>query len=289
MRLLGETIEIELVLAPDLGPVRADPGQIEQVVVNLAINARDAMSEGGTLRLETSHCAAPVGESDHDGEWVRLAVSDTGHGMDDATLDRAFEPFFTTKEQGKGTGLGLSTVHGIVSQSGGEIAMRSDPGRGTLVEVFLPRAVPERAGESPGREVEHARVAAGSGHVILLVEDDAMVRRLASRALASAGYEVIEASDGVEAFETFEACQDRVDLVLTDVVMPRRSGADLARALRDLRPSLPVLFMSGYPNPREGGESPLPASEAFVQKPFSPSALRERVAELLGHKRDDFG
>jgi CheY-like chemotaxis protein len=204
--------------------------------------------------------------------------------MDEATLSRAFEPFFTTKEQGKGTGLGLSTVDGIVRQSGGEVAIRSNRQHGTTVDVFLPRALGAEAGAE--RAEAPAAVPLGSGHTILLVEDDPMVRRLASRSLGAAGYQVIEARDGDEALVTFRDLGGAVDLVLTDVVMPRRGGPELARELRELRPDVRVLFMSGYPNTRED-RGTLPLDVDLVHKPFSPATLRSRVAAALGHRDPD--
>jgi CheY-like chemotaxis protein len=283
-RLLGEPVQVELELDPELWSVRADPGQMEQVIVNLAINARDAMPDGGTLRLSTRNVEAEPGAQLADGPWVRLRVRDDGVGMDEATLSRAFEPFFTTKEQGKGTGLGLSTVHGIVSQSGGEVTIRSDRQHGTTVDVFLPGVL--GAGASAERAEAPPSVPHGSGHTILLVEDDPMVRRLASRSLGAAGYQVIEARDGDEALVTFRDLGGAVDLVLTDVVMPRRGGTELARELRELRPDVRVLFMSGYPNAREDRDARLPPDVDLVHKPFSPATLRTRVAAALGRRED---
>ena len=281
-RLLGEPVRVELELDPRSWNVRADPGQMEQVIMNLAINARDAMPDGGTLRLSTRNIDAEPGTALGSGQWVRLRVRDDGVGMDEGTLARAFEPFFTTKEQGKGTGLGLSTVDGIVRQSGGEVAIRSDRQRGTTVDVFLPRVLEAEADAE--RAGTPAAIPHGSGHTILLVEDDPMVRRLASRSLWAAGYQVIEARDGEEALVTFRDLGGAVDLVLTDVVMPRRGGAELARELRELRPDVRVLFMSGYPNPREDRGAHLPPDVDLVHKPFSPATLRTRVAAALGRR-----
>jgi len=282
-RLIGETIAIELDLAHDLGSVRADPGQVEQVIVNLAINARDAMPEGGRLRIETARFQGrpPGADGEGEGDWVLLRVQDTGHGMDEATLRRVFEPFFTTKEPGKGTGLGLSTVEGIVRQSGGEVAIRSRAGEATTVDVYLPRlAVASVRGEGE-RAASGEEGTPSQGRGILLVEDDDMVRRLASRTLRAAGYEVIEAGDGDEALEVYFVRGDDVDLVLTDMVMPRRGGLDLARVIRQIRPDVPLIFMSGYPNPREEVGMAMPPGEELIQKPFSPAALRARVGEVI--------
>lgn len=283
-RLIGETISIDLELAEDLGAVRADPGQIEQVIVNLAINARDAMPEGGRLVLTTENLdGAPDGAAAAE-QWVYLGLRDTGVGMDGATLDRAFEPFFTTKEMGRGTGLGLSTVHGIVTQSDGEITLQSSPGQGTRVEIYLPRVAGRQA--EPDLPADAASRPAERDCTLLLVEDDEMVRRLASRTLAAAGYRVIEAADGEEALALYCQHDERIDLVLTDVVMPRRGGPDLAQALRAMGSQVPVIFMSGYPNPREDPNSRLPADADLIQKPFSPATLCARVAQVLGQAND---
>jgi len=286
-RLIGETIAVDLDLATELGSVRADSGQMEQVIVNLAINARDAMPEGGTLRIETSNV---VGRSDGPAEgagWVRVRVADTGVGMEESTLHRVFEPFFTTKESGKGTGLGLSMAEGIVSQSGGEMTVRSQPGRGTVVEFLLPCVGASRRAEGREPAARDGSPMPGTGYLVLLVEDDEMVRRLASRSLRAVGYEVVEAGDGDEALRVFQGRADDVDLVLSDVVMPRMGGVELARALREIRPSVRVLLMSGYPNPREGRGAAIPAGEDLIQKPFSPSALRARVQERIEGDGDE--
>jgi CheY-like chemotaxis protein len=280
-RLIGEDIEIEIDLAPDLGSVRADPGQIEQVIVNLAINARDAMPNGGVLRLKTVEFHGRPGDAREDADWICLRVRDTGCGMDEATLARVFEPFFTTKEPGKGTGLGLSTVEGIVHQSGGQIRIRSEPGEGTQVEIHLPRRAASEIGEGVPIADLDVEGAHAKDRTILLVEDDDMVRRLAGRSLRSAGYQVLEAADGNEALDVFARRADEFDLVLTDMVMPRRGGLSLARELRTLRPDVPLLFMSGYPNPRADDGMTMPPGEELIQKPFSPAALRARVAEVL--------
>jgi CheY-like chemotaxis protein len=201
--------------------------------------------------------------------------------MDEATLGRVFEPFFTTKEPGKGTGLGLSTVEGIVRQSGGEVGIESRAGEGTVVDLFLPRVSLSAVARDDEGRTAGDEIAATSEHAILLVEDDEMVRRLASRTLRAAGYEVIEACDGDEALALFSARGDELALVLTDMVMPRRGGLELARAIRELRPDFPLMFMSGYPNPREEAGMTLPPGEELIHKPFSPAALRVRVSEMI--------
>jgi len=275
-RLIGERVTVRLELDPGPAWVRADPGQLEQVIVNLAINARDAMPGGGALVVAVGSADGP-GAAGKDA--VCLRVRDTGVGMDESTLHRVFEPFFTTKEQDKGTGLGLSTVHGIVRQSGGEIAIASRPGRGTEVAVRLPRVAgcADSDGHGTGRPPR-----AAPGRTVLLVEDDPMVRRLVRRTLDGAGYRVVEAEDGAEALAVFRRDPGAVDLVLTDVMMPRKSGAELAAALGAERPELPVVFMSGHPNPREDHAARLPDDADLIHKPFSADTLRHRVARALG-------
>jgi PAS domain S-box-containing protein len=284
-RLIGEHIEVELDLAPDLGHVRADRGQLEQVIANLAVNARDAMDGGGRLTLQTANVEL-TGTGGADGEpvsargpYAMLAVRDTGRGMDEATRSRVFEPFFTTKEPGKGTGLGLSTVYGIIAQSGGHIRVESQPGAGSTFAVFLPVAEDEvsrhpepapRAGELVGSET------------VLLVEDDDGVRALAELVLARRGYRVLAARDGVEALELADRHPEPIDLLLTDVVMPRMKGPELAEALATLRPGVRVLYMSGY---ADAATLPEYASSAVVPKPFTEEGLVRLVREELDRSR----
>ena len=284
-RLMGEDIELRIQLAADLGHVCADPGQIEQVILNLAVNARDAMPRGGLLRIETwnaehsGQLALRVPEgggagSGGGGPYVVLSIADDGVGMDAEALSHLFEPFFTTKPKGKGTGLGLSTVYGIVRQSGGHITVESAPGRGARFDVHLPRV--DAAPESPPPPVA---AAPGRGtEVILLAEDDDTVRGLASAILSAHGYTVIAAADGVEALALLEA-HPAIDLLLTDVVMPRMSGAELARRACAARPGLRTLFASGYTG--DAIAERLDPGVAFIQKPFSPASLLERVREVL--------
>ncbi len=282
-RLIGEDIALVTTPTPGLGRVKADRGQIEQVVMNLAVNARDAMPQGGHLIVETANV-------DLDADYVRrhvgarpgphvmLAVSDSGMGIPREIQAHIFEPFFTTKEQGKGTGLGLATVYGIVKQSGGYIEVDSAPERGTTFRIYLPRVdadakVPERA----------ARPAtpAGGTETILLVEDEDGVRELSRDILRASGYTVLEARNGPEALLLSEQHQGPLDLLLTDVVMPRMSGRELAERLAPLRPDLNVLYMSGYTDDAVIRHGVLGAGTAFLQKPFTPTALVQRVRETL--------
>jgi PAS domain S-box-containing protein len=281
-RLIGERVELQSKLEPSLARVKADPGQIEQVIVNLVVNARDAMPGGGRLTVETANVELDEGYARRHmnvrpGRYVRLAVSDTGVGMDAATQARVFEPFFTTKEVGKGTGLGLATAHGIVSQSGGHIDVRSTPGKGTTFDVFLPVANDEPdpvAGES-------AFPAARGTETILLVEDEAGVRGLARVALAANGYAVLEAECAEKALTLVGAHTGPLDLLVTDVVMPRMSGRELAEKLLAARPGVKVLYLSGYTEDAVVRYA-LPAGKSgFLQKPFTPTVLVRKVREVL--------
>jgi two-component system cell cycle sensor histidine kinase/response regulator CckA len=282
--LIGEHIKLLTRLQPDLGPVNADPGRIEQVVMNLAINARDAMPNGGTLIVETANV---VLDEDYvrehvdvqAGPYVMLAISDTGSGMDAATHARIFEPFFTTKEQGKGTGLGLATVHGIVNQSGGHIWVYSEPGHGSTFKIYLPQALDSVKSASPTRAP--APLPAGSA-TILLVEDEAVVRDLAGRILRRQGYRTIEAADGHAALRIAGEHAEAIDLLLTDVVMPGGiSGRQLAEQLTALRQDLKVLYISGYTDEMITQYGVLNAGVAYLQKPFTPDALLRKVQEVL--------
>ena len=286
-RVIGEDIQLVSTLAPELAPVTVDPGQIEQVVLNLAINARDAMPEGGTLEIATAnfvlaepwaHESLPVRVPA--GAWVLLSVRDTGIGMDEDTATQAFEPFFTTKDSTKGSGLGLSMVYGIVKQSEGYTWIDTAPGAGTAVHVLLPAVLDGvRPPAEPAAPV--ARVLAPPANAtVLLVEDDPEVRGLFSRFLEAAGYTVIEASDGRDALETFEARPDEIDLVVTDVVMPNVSGPALTSAIRARRPDVKVLFVSGYAEELEAGTAHAPHT-VLIHKPVSRQALVEHVAALL--------
>ena len=286
-RLIGEDIALVTNLAATLGHVKADRGQIEQVVMNLAINARDAMPQGGQLVVETAN-------ADLDDEYVRrnvgsrpgphvmLAVSDSGVGIPRELQRHIFEPFFTTKEQGKGTGLGLATIYGIVKQSGGYIEVDSEPGRGTTFRIYLPRV----DSASPAAE-RSPRAAAPTGgtETILLVEDEDGVRELARDILRSSGYTVLEGRNGAEGLLLGERHQGALDLLLTDVVMPRMSGRELAERMVSLRPELSVLYMSGYTDDAVIRHGVLGSDTAFLQKPFTPAALVQRVRETLDQAR----
>jgi two-component system, cell cycle sensor histidine kinase and response regulator CckA len=269
-RLIGEDIVLVASLDPDLARIKADPGQIEQVILNLAVNARDAMPRGGTLIFETRPARLPGSTGAH----VELSVSDTGEGMDESVQARIFEPFFTTKEQGKGTGLGLSTVYGIVTQSGGDIRVQSATGRGTTFRVYLPQveeALPraQSAGDQSVRQ--H-----GSG-TVLLVEDEQAVRSLAERILARYGYTVLSAPHGDKALEIFHEHELPIDLLLTDVVMPGMSGPDLAARLTALQPELRVIFMSGYAGDALGMHGISETQHTFLEKPFAPDRLIREI------------
>jgi two-component system, cell cycle sensor histidine kinase and response regulator CckA len=266
--------------------VRADVGQLEQTLLNLTLNARDAMPLGGTLTVRTTPvtvaAGAPTpfdGEEVPPGAYVSLALSDTGQGMTPDTLQRAFEPFFTTKGPGKGTGLGLSMVYGFVKQSGGYIGARNEPSRGTRIEIYLPRA-DEAAAVPPA---DSAPEALASSHV-LVVEDDPLVRAVIVRELAAQGYRVAEAPDGEAALERIAEARDPIDIVVTDLAMPRMDGRELAARVSVVRPGLPVLFISGHPD--EGTRRAMAeGEEPYLQKPFTAEELLGRVAEMLGRVR----
>jgi len=282
-RLMGEHVEMRVERAPALGRVKADPGQIEQVVMNLAINARDAMPGGGSLVVELADVdlagtAAGPDAPLRSGPHVMLAVRDTGCGMDAATQARIFEPFFTTKELGKGTGLGLATVYGIIQQSGGTIRVESEPGRGSVFRVYLPRV--DEAAEAA--ETAAAAGAAGSGHeTVLVVEDEPVVRALVRDVLAAHGYHVLVAGNAHEALRAEQACLEPIALLVTDVVMPGPSGRELAQEFSRRRPRARVLFVSGYANDAFVNRGLLQPGTWFLQKPFSPEVLAARVREIL--------
>jgi PAS domain S-box-containing protein len=282
-RLIGADVEVRTRLAPTLGRVQADPGQLEQVLMNLAVNARDAMPGGGTLTIETANVEldgryARGHAGVEPGPYVMLAVSDTGVGMDPATQARIFEPFFTTKAAGKGTGLGLSTVYGIVEQSDGHVEVYSTPGLGTTFKVYLPRL--DAALEDVHREERDAVPRDGS-ETILLVEDDETVRAVARRVLQRAGYTVLEAANGAQALRLCEHADQAIDLVVTDMVMPELGGRELATRLRARRPEMRFLFMSGYTEDAALRANLLEASAAFLGKPYTPTALAGKVREVL--------
>jgi PAS domain S-box-containing protein len=283
-RLIGEDVEIVMQLASEAGLVLADPGQLEQVLVNLAVNARDAMPIGGRLTFETFNVERYDADATQPpvmvaGRYVVLAVSDSGAGMDAPTLARIFEPFFTTKEQGKGTGLGLSTVYGIVKQSGGYIWCYSEPGLGTTFKIYLPRVDRRAIGDESDRAL--AAIAARGSETVLLVEDEDGVREIARRVLVRQGYSVLVASNGRAALSLAAQHQGQIDLLLTDVVMPELGGPDLARELTCARPDLKVLWMSGYTNNEVIRRGILTDAVTLLQKPFEPDDLAIRVRNVL--------
>jgi len=282
-RLIGEDIDLVTVLDPGLGAVRADPGQIEQVILNLAINARDAMPNGGKLTIETANVELDKAYARRHvavkpGPHVMLAISDTGHGMDAETQSHIFEPFFTTKEPDKGTGLGLSTVYGIVKQSGGNIWVYSEPGRGTTFKIYLPRV--EAAVETKQRE-QTVSAPVGGSETVLLVEDDDIVRDLACRVLAKRGYQVLEAASGREAVLLCERHRGEIQILITDVVLPQMNGRELAERVRPLQPDMRVLYISGYTGNAIIHHGVLRPGTFFLQKPFTPETLLLKVRQVL--------
>ncbi len=284
-RLIGERIEVVTALGSDLWDVQADPGQVEQVLVNLALNARDAMAEGGTLTIRTANVDAHQVPTDGaSGPFVVLSVADSGCGMDAATRARIFEPFFTTK--GAGTGLGLASVYGIVAQSGGFIDVTSAPDQGTTMAVYLPRVVSEHA-ELGGPVALPAR--ATGGETVLLVEDEDGVRAAARRILAAQGYTVLEAFDGAEALALAADHKGTIELLLTDVVMPRKTGPEVAAELLVQRPELKVLYMSGHADEKILPLALAGPDTAFLQKPFSHDNLAAAVRELLDREFEPVG
>ena len=286
-RLIGENIKLATRLETDLGSVKADPCQVEQIIVNLVVNARDAMPRGGRVTIETANVSlndqtASKHVSVKPGEYVMLAVSDTGSGMDQETQARIFEPFFTTKEVGKGTGLGLSTVYGIVKQSGGNIWVYSEQGLGTVFKVYLPR-IDDATASTVAKQAQEANAPRGT-ETILFVEDEDVVRGLARKILMQAGYNVLDAKGGDEAIRLCHAHAGPIDLLLTDVVMPEISGKEVADRLLELRPSIRVLFMSGYTDEAIVQHGVLDANVKFIQKPFTWIALTKKVREVLNRK-----
>ena len=291
-RLLGDDVELVTRLGPGLRRVRADPAQVEQVILNLSVNARDAMPGGGVLMVCTENTELDAALQEKypyvvPGEYVLLEVGDTGQGMDAQTVASAFEPFFTTKATGKGTGLGLSMVYGIVKQSGGYIWIDSEAGRGTRVRVYLPVA----RGSEPDEEDEAPAAlpqAKGRG-TVLLVEDEESVRRFAERVLARGGFTVLPAAEGAEAMALSRQHPGIIHLLVTDLMMPRMNGSDLARRLMAERPGIRVLFISGYDRDAARTQTPLEAGTDFIEKPFSPEALLERIHRLLEAPRGMIG
>lgn len=282
-RLIGEDVEVMMRLDPGLGPVKADPGQIEQVLLNLAVNARDAMPEGGTLTIETTNVEldeqyARTHADTAPGRYVMFGVSDTGHGMDEQTQAHLFEPFFTTKEKGKGTGLGLATVYGIVKQSGGNIWVHSEPGHGTTFKVYLPRVEGATAPLAEAKPTVELPIAT---ETVLIVEDNTGVRALARKILERSGYTVLDAANGAEALAICERHAGAIHLLLTDVVMPGMDGRALAARVARLRPEIMVLYTSGYTDNGIAQHGILDAGTAFLQKPYGLDVLTQKVREVL--------
>lgn len=284
---IGSNIEIKASLAPKLAVVRADPVQIEQVLMNLCINSRDAMPEGGTLVVETGNvtldrdfCARQP--QAHPGEYAMLSVTDTGTGMDRATLDRIFEPFFTTKGLGKGTGLGLATVYGIVSQHGGFIEVQSEIGRGTMFRAYFPVSTEEPKAE---RAPEPRPMERGT-ETILIAEDHEALRQVAYETLESLGYQVILAIDGEAAIQEFTANRERIELALLDIMLPKLSGTEVFARIRSENPRLPVILSTGYSADIEQLDRVRQRGLPILQKPYSPRELAQRVREALDHRRD---
>jgi PAS domain S-box-containing protein len=282
-RLIGEDVELRLELAPNLRLTRADPGQVEQVLLNLAVNSRDAMPAGGRITISTSN--AEVGEGAaarwgrlEPGAYVTLTVRDTGTGMSPEVQERIFEPFFTTKEQGRGTGLGLSTVYGIVKQVGGDVFVSSAEGSGSLFTIYLPSADGASEPIVPGVPALPVR---GGAETILLVEDEQLVRHLAREILVRNGYQVLEAADGLEALRAAQRFDGPIHLMLTDVVMPRMSGRELVEQILPLRPEMRVLYVSGYSEEAIARQGQLTAGIELLPKPFTPGVLTAKIREIL--------
>jgi CheY-like chemotaxis protein len=285
--LIGENIELQTQLAPDLGRTRADAGQIEQVLMNLVVNSKDAMPNGGKVIIQSAN--ARLNHEDvrreysyiHPGLYVVLSVTDTGEGMDKETQLRIFEPFFTTKEKGKGTGLGLSTVYGIIKQSGGYVLVQSEPGQGTTFRIYLPRV--EDTLEPVGTAGTSSSQNGGS-ETVLLVEDEESVRQLVRETLESKGYKVLEADNGEAALRIVSNYSDKVDMLITDVVMPGMSGRELSARMCASRPQTKVLYLSGYTEDAIGHEGVVDPDTAFLQKPFTLQMLSRKVREVLGER-----
>ena len=281
-RLLGEQIRVSLSLAPEAGNVLADPAQIEQVIMNLAVNARDAMPRGGQLTIHTARAVfgdwpgpAPL----KPGDYVMLAVSDTGEGIAPEALPHIFEPFFTTKERGKGTGLGLSTVYGIVRQSGGDVFVSSAQGKGTTFRAYLPRLEESGTAEQMASMTKEREVR--GSETILLVEDEDSLREAAAEFLHAKGFTVLAARDATQALEIFKAQRDQIQIVVTDVIMPGRTGPELVADLVVARPELRVIFMSGYAEQMPPEQALQNGRAVFLQKPFSLATLAHAVRRIL--------
>jgi CheY-like chemotaxis protein len=279
-RLIGPEIRLRLSLQPGLSTISADAQQIGQVMMNLVVNARDAMPGGGTLSIATAD--VELGHDNLDvipGPHVALMVTDTGLGMSAEVRDRMFEPFFTTKDEGRGTGLGLSMVQAIVRQSGGHIHLDSAPNQGTTFKVYFPRQADLSAAPMPAVPSYSSTIVKGEG-IIVLAEDDRSVRRLVVSELTRRGFTVLEAEDGVAALELIRREKGRIDILVTDVVMPRMNGADLAKAAEGIRPGLKILFISGHPERAGAGLDPTGVTN-LLMKPFTADTLAARIKELI--------
>lgn len=282
-RLIGEDVELLMIPGPELYLVEADPGQMEQVFMNLAINAKDAMLKGGKLTIETANMDLDEnyfhehGIKENPGPYVMLAVSDTGSGIDKETQEHIFEPFFTTKEIDKGTGLGLSTVYGIVKQNNGFIWVYSEPGQGTTFKVYLPKV----KGDAAPEEKQPPATELGGSETVLIVEDDESLRKLARTVLKQKGYKVLEAENGEDALRVSEAYGVSIDLMMTDVVMPKMGGKEVAERLQPLYPQMKVIYMSGYTDNAISHHGVLAPGLNFLEKPFTPEGLARKVREVL--------
>ena len=284
-RLIGDDIELATTLEESVHTINADPGQLEQVLINLAVNSRDAMPDGGRIHITTANTRL---SAEHDGrqlsaapgEYVMLAVSDTGAGMTREVQQRVFEPFFTTKGLGKGTGLGLSTVYGIVKQSGGDLWIYSEPGKGTTFKVYFPRALDSDA-EVPFKE--EVQVAPRGHETVLVVEDDPALRALSMRVLEANGYTVLLARNGLEALAIANGHDGHIDIIATDVVMPKMNGRPLVEKLLETRAEMRVLFMSGYTDDEVMRRGVIDGRTAFLQKPFTPAQFAKKVRDVLDH------
>jgi CheY-like chemotaxis protein len=282
-RLIGEDINLITLLSPDIARIQADPGQLSQVLVNLIVNARDAMPEGGTITIETRNVIlddqyARQHIAVKPGPYVMLSVSDTGVGMDAETQRQIFEPFFTTKDVGVGTGLGLSTVYGIVKQSNGNIWVYSEVSKGTAFKIYLPQI---EQGVDLVEDISPPAGFSSGTETILVVEDEDMVRSLSREVLESCGYTVLEAKNGIEALEVCESKDKKIDLLITDIVMPQMGGRELAEKLAESHPHIRVLFTSGYTDDAIVRHGLINDDSKFIQKPFTLDALARAVREML--------
>jgi two-component system, cell cycle sensor histidine kinase and response regulator CckA len=287
-RVLGETIQLKLTLGEPVACIRADPGQMEQLILNLAINARDAMPQGGVLSIETS--LVTFAEAKHfasgylpPGPYCLLVIADTGTGMTPEVEAHVFEPFFTTKESGKGTGLGLCNVYGVVKQSGGDITVTTAVGKGTAFHIYLPR-FEGRPGEEESSHLLPA-IRGGGHETVLLVEDEELVRVMLVEVLKSGGYAVLDARHGADALALGDQYVESIDLLVTDVTMPGFSGLELARRLGEKRPAMRVLFISGYSDQEAAQWGKLNQPVQFLQKPFHPDAFLAKVRQILDHRK----